>query len=101
MKISKDLYNQIAAICDVSNIAMIGENLFLYHSFTPSSSGNTSSIDFCSIVGINVTEFFADNRHDVTTTSIVYQARFTKYVENLPLLNIKFNKTTEYMLFSK
>ncbi len=101
MRIGKELYNQVAAICEVANIAMIGENIFLYHSFTPSSSGNTSSIDFCAIMGINVTDFFADNRFDVTTTPVHYQARFTKYIENLPLLQIKFNKTTEYFLFSK
>lgn len=101
LKITKELYHQIATICEAgSNVAIVGDNIFIYHSFTPSSSGNTSSIDFCSITGVNVTEFFTMNPIDINVIPVQYLAKFLKYLEPLPILNIKFNKTFEYFLFS-
>jgi hypothetical protein len=101
MEISKELYHKIAVICDSVNIAVIGDNIFVYHSFTPSSSGNTSSIDFNTIVGVNVTEFFTMNQIEAVGPNTAFNARFVKYFDPLPILNIKFNKTMEYLLFSK
>jgi len=102
MIITKILYHQISVLCDVSNIAIIGDNIFVWNDFIPSSCGNTSSIDFFTITGINVTEFFIQNPIDPNVLATGnYGNKFLKYLEPLPLLCMKFNKLTEYVLFSK
>lgn len=102
MEISKILYNQIAAVCDTgTDIAIVKDNIYVLHDYLPSSSGNTSSIDFVSITGINVTEFFTMNSFDPTINVVQYNARFLKYIESLPILRMKFNKYTDYYIFSK
>jgi len=101
MQISKLLWHQISIISDAVSIAIVGENIFvLQGDFIPSSSGNTSSIDFVSMVVVNVTEFFTQNPVDQSVNTVQFTQKFLRYIEPLPALRMKFNKSMEYMVLS-
>lgn len=102
MKITKNIYTQIEALTQMDvNVALVGDEFFTYLKFDPSTSGNTSSIDYNTIVGICVTEFFEMEKINISQTAQLFYQQFTKFVEPLNPVNIKFEKTIPYYLFSK
>lgn len=102
MIITNNIYSQIYALCQMDiNIAMVGDEFFTYIKFEPSSSGNTSSIDFNTLYGICITEFINQEKiNSVSQPNLFYQ-QFQRYIENLEPVNIKFNKIIPYYLFSR
>ncbi len=102
IQLSKDWITSIEALTELVNIAIIADNVFVYYQFEGSSSSNTSSVDFCSINGICVTDFLAANHIDPSGQGLKgYIARFQAYIEFRHQMTMKFNKTTPYLLFSR
>lgn len=100
--ITKQIFDQVTALCEMGvSIAKIENEYFTFLSFNPSSSGNTSSIDFVTINGICISEFISTTRYDATVRKEVYFQQFERYIENQSLLTIKFNKQIPYIIFSK
>jgi|ERR1035437_927981 hypothetical protein len=102
VQLNKEWIQSIEVLTQLVNIAIIDENVFVYYSFEGSSASNTSSIDFCSIQCICVTDFFTMNHIDPASQNIKsFLARFQSYIENRVQLTMKFNKTTPYFLFNR
>jgi len=101
-QITKQIFDQIRALCEMGvSIAKVEDEFFTFMTFIPSSSGNTSSIDFVTINGICITEFMTTVRLDATIRKEVYFQQFEKFIESQTSLTIKFNKVTPYIIFSK
>lgn len=100
--ISNNIYVQIYALCQMDiNIALIGGQYFTYLKFDPSSSGNTSSIDYNTLYGICISDFILQEKIHMATQPHLFAQQFQKYIEPLNPVYIKFNKNIEYFLFSK
>jgi hypothetical protein len=95
--ITTQIYEQMYALCSMGvSVAKIGNDYFTFMQFIPSSSGQTSSVDFVTISGICITEFITITRFDSTVLPTVYFQ-----LGNKEAMTLKFNKHIPYFLFSK
>lgn len=101
-QITKQIFAQMTALCEMGvSIAKIDEEFFTFLTFIPSSSGNTSSIDFVTINGICISEFITTTRFDATTRKEAYFQQFERFIADQTSVTIKFNKQIPYFIFSK
>ena len=96
-------YEQIYALTQMDvNVALVGGEFFTFLGFDPSSSGNTSSIDFVTLTGaICVSEFFKLEKINVVGQNAHFYQQFKTFIEKLQPLTVKFNKNETYFIFSR
>lgn len=97
--ITKELLHKLAVITENINVAIVEDQIYAYYTFTHSSAGSVSSIDFSVLEGIPITEFIHMNQ-DPQIQAKEFMARFLKYIDGLPQFRITFDKYQHYTLFA-
>src|SRR5690349_7989066 len=97
---------QIQTLCkyDSRQIAVLFPNtlqqeFYVYTYFDPPSRSSSTSIEFVALTGINITEFITTNRYDAHNVKL-YINSFNEWLKPLVSLQLKFNKTIDYILIT-
>lgn len=71
---------------------------FVYGSFESSYTGSSTSVDYCSFKGIEITDFLTVVRSTVNKT--VYLQAFRTFIERAEAFNVKFSKNSSWFSYS-
>jgi hypothetical protein len=105
MNISNELLEQIELITTVNPVLVIdnGDGELIVYVFTQieySTNSSTSSIDYVSLRGYNITAFVNGNKISSQVDGINYLSRFSTFLGGRRIMSVKFNKNIKYMAFT-
>ena len=103
--ITKNIYDYITYITNTlkTNIACVsfedGYEFIIYTNFEPSNSGGSTTIDYCELRGIFITDLIRSTTLDMRISKQSFLTKYEDYIKIQEEVNIKFNKNIPYMLF--
>jgi hypothetical protein len=67
---------------------------FIVHKFEESFSSSSQSVDFNTLIGINITEFMRVNGGQLDKTNLI--SRFNEFVNNAKVIRCEFSKNVRW-----
>lgn len=105
MIVSNEILEQIEILSAITTVAVFGSdnNILIFAStrIDFSSNSTTSSIDYNSFNGINITEFVLMNKVNLNVNNNEYISRYQNFIERRKPMNVKLNKVVPYLIFSQ
>lgn len=101
LSLKNGLYEKIQFVNELGyNVILFQEDIFVYSTFDASTSGHVSSVDYCSFKGICMTDWFTVTQVSELVRRTELANKFRNKMDSLQPVNVKFNKTIEWVLFS-
>lgn len=107
MNIKNDLLEQIELLSTVNTVLVVdnGEGadptVWVATQIEYSSNSSTSSIDYVSFRGYNITAFMENNKISGQVDGINYLSRFARALQARQIISVKFNKNIKYFVFTQ
>jgi hypothetical protein len=99
--VSRQLFEKICVVVELGyNVLVLEEDVFIYTSFEASTSSNVSSIDFCSVTCICVSDFMLNTQISELINKVQFKSKLIQKIDSLKMIKMNFNKQMAYYTFA-
>lgn len=102
LSVSKQLFEKISVCVELGyNLLILEDDVYIYTTFDASTSSNVSSIDFCSVTVVCISDFLLNTQISELMNRTLFKNKLMDKIDSLGKpVRMRFNKVMPYIQYS-